>query len=142
MKSFKNRENVLTRLRMPVIAGCTKGLRIIVRLYPIPTRLKPYKALCINGLRAISACLENRKGKSFSVNGARPYTAKYSLLSSCYKGIALNKMLKLLKVLTCKLSACQVFTCRGNWFKQAQLCMYRVLEAKCMKWLNSGVSML
>jgi hypothetical protein len=81
MKSFKNRENVLTPLRMPVIAGYTKGLRIIVGLYPIPTPLKPCKALCIKGLLAISVCLINRKENSFSVMRERADIPEEPLLS-------------------------------------------------------------
>jgi len=36
-KYFKNREKVLTRLESLDYTGFSKGLRIIERLYPIPT---------------------------------------------------------------------------------------------------------
>lgn len=85
MRSFKNRENVLTRMLSPVIAGCDNRLRIIVRLYPMPSRSIASIALCINGLRPIMTLSESRKENGFSIKGMCQAMEEYSLLSICYR---------------------------------------------------------
>lgn len=110
MRSFKNRENVLTRMLSPVVTGFDSGLRIIVRLYPMPSHSIASKALCIKGLLVIEPLSESHKEKSLSIKGMCRDMDKYPLLSICYMVIGLNKMLKLPRVLTCKLPAREVFT--------------------------------
>lgn len=50
MKSFKNGEKVLTRLGRLDYTGFSKGLRIIVRLYPIHEGQNDWNTLIYKGL--------------------------------------------------------------------------------------------
>lgn len=111
MKSFKSREKVLTRLRGLLVAAFSIGLRIIVRLYPMPSRCKDSKALINKHLTAFLMLNESCKEKGFFTTDREKGMTANPLLIRFYRLAALNKMLKLCKVLTCKLPACQVFTC-------------------------------
>lgn len=111
MKSFKNREKVLTRLQSPLVTMFSIGLRIIVRLYPIPSRKKDSKPLINKDFMSILTLKENRKEKGFFTTGREKGMTVNPLLTRVCRLTALNKMLKLWKVLRCKLLAGRIFTC-------------------------------
>lgn len=56
MKSFKNREKVLTRLKRLDYTGFSKGFRIIERLYPIHKGKNALKPLIYKGLLSVLPC--------------------------------------------------------------------------------------
>ncbi|KAA0243998.1 MAG: hypothetical protein DYG83_09170 [Candidatus Brocadia sp. AMX2] len=58
MKSFKNREKVLTRLGSLDYTGFLKGFRIIVRLYPIHKGQNTLNPLIYKGFLPVLPCLK------------------------------------------------------------------------------------
>jgi len=56
MKSFKNRENVLTQLVRLDYTGFLKGFRIIERLYPIHKGQNALNLLIYKGFLSILPC--------------------------------------------------------------------------------------
>lgn len=110
-ESFKMGENVLTWLERLDYTGFSKGLRIIVRLYPIPVGKNPLNPLIYKGFRLVLYEVGRRKGKWYFKSNKLRSVFVNAVLSICYDLSQKVNLLKLLRVLTCKKLPCAHIAC-------------------------------
>lgn len=114
MKSFKSRENVLTRLERRNYTGFSKGLRIIGRLYPIHKGQNAWNPLIYKGFKLILHKVGIRKERWYFESNKFLFVCISYLLSTCYDLLEKVGMLKLLRVLTCKKLPCMNIACASR----------------------------
>lgn len=110
-ESFKIGKNVLTRLESLYYTGFSKGLRIIVRLYPIPIGKNPLNPLIYKGFRPVLYEVCRRKVKWYFESNKLRSVFVNAVLSICYDFFRKVGLLKLLRVLTCKKFPCKYIAC-------------------------------
>ena len=107
MKSFKNRENVLTRLVSLDYTGFSKGFRIIERLYPMHEGQNDFNPLIYKGLLLVLPRCKKWLRDVYFMLSIFGKSILSCLLSIGYYFIKKVKLLKLSRVLTCEKFLCK-----------------------------------
>lgn len=111
MKSFKTRENVLTRLERLDYTGFSKGLRIIGRLYPIHKGQNAWNPLIYKGFKLILRKVGIWKEMWHFEKNKFLCVFVSPIISRGYDLFRKVGVLKLLRVLTCKKLPCVYSAC-------------------------------
>lgn len=111
MKSFKTRENVLTRRESLDYTRFSKGLRIIERLYPMPKGQNAWNPLIYKGSKHILPWVGIQKKRWYFERDKFLCAFINHFVSMGYDLFSKVGVLKLSRVLTCKKLPCMNIAC-------------------------------